>query len=806
MLVKHYTVDFKICFFVLFLIFFGNSGILTAQAIIKNGSFETHKTGVYPKDITGALWYKYSELIKCIGFCVDHDLWPPVGEPSYCDVDEYGVKRGWYWATRNSSVDYFHLKGEGDAKSPLVGPIAGEMRYPYGYPSPNSLDSAFVGIRLTAMLNPTHRGTYFTKKEYLQSKLEQPLIGPMLCEVKFYVSRTRLVSTSITQMCVLFSDTAIVNPFEYTDDVWGWSRNLAYKTEEPIEYVTSAQICSDYPLDQSADINGYGGWQEIKGYLQVPAGETYNYITIGNFQDDYALTVDMYGGNLPTVIDYQFGYETYYFVDELSVRQVFSEEEIECNCYPVNYKFNIEKQAVPTDSSKCCYDFELRIPSKSVAAYFCDIRRFKIVQGTTVLIDSIIAYPYNYFNGYTVNGSFCLDDFNIEDNQFSLQLFTDADTLIQECTKDFTLNCFCVCSDMSDMINRPGGPKFQLQKVDSSESGRCCWDIIMTNSSATDSNACKFDLSNKYLIIDSDVPTLSYDFFYDEFTLTNQTPFNKILQAPPNFILDFGESKRIGTICSKGIPSINNEIELNFVFSNSPSSHDSVKCTTALKRTLSCDSVVACCDLFEIVVDSIYHFQIDSISSYCGAFFSLDYNNTPTYCNFDDSLMVVISNETMQMAWFGSIFKLSDAFTFPIPISPMVFFDGYTEFCIKFTNLRTNDTCTKCIILDCDEIGTSGPQHDLHRNIPDNLESDDIKIIPNPTDDIIDIYFNSKENSDSEISIYSLMGEEMLTKTIKVRKGKNSTRLSTIDLPPTLYYLKIDIDGKIMTKPVMVAR
>jgi hypothetical protein len=499
MLLKYLSFNLKISkfFFVLFLILFSNFGILKAQSSVKNGSFEKHKTSVYPIDITGALWYPNNQLMKCIGDCQNINKWPPIGFSSYCDEEPSLLySGGWYWATKNGSVDYFHLKGVGDAKSPLVGPMGGgEMRYPYGYPSPDGLDSAFVGIRLRVRLNPSHKGTYFTDKEYLQSKLKEPMIGPDLYEVKFYVSRTRLVTTSITQMCALFSDTAIVNPFENNTKMQ-WGKNLAYKTQQPTEYVTSAQICSDFPLDQSADVNGYGGWQEIKGYLQVPQGVTYNYITIGNFQDDYALTVDMYGGNLPPVIDHQFGYEIYYFVDELSIKKkVDSNEVYDCTCKSINYEFDIEKQAAPTDSTKCCYDFKLRIPSKVVASYFCDVRRFKILQGTTVIYDSIAPYPYNYFNGYHVNGSFCIDDFPVENNKFTIQLFTDTDSLMLECTKDFTLNCFCVCSDMSEMFNLPGGPKLHIQKVDSSASGRCCWDIMLTNS-ASDSSACKFDLSN----------------------------------------------------------------------------------------------------------------------------------------------------------------------------------------------------------------------------------------------------------------------------------------------------------------------
>ncbi len=782
---------------------------LASQQIVRDGSFEFPKNNMYPIKLTGSNFYEINELMKCIGFCsmTVNFTWPPVGRPCYCDYKDdldnwFG---GWYWATSHGSPDYFHRNGDGSAKSPNVSVIFGaqpEKRYPYGYPAYNNKDSAFTGIRIGQLIPPKtgdgyEKGTFLSYKEYIQSRLLIPLVGPALYKVKFYVSKSQRRHFPLKQICAFFSDTIIVNPFTAKDTAW--TVNLAYNDTKPIHYITEAQICSKDSLYQSADVNGLGGWQEISGILEVPEGITYNYVTIGNFEDDYDLSA--------SVNEYKStwtrnNYERYYFIDNLTIIPYDSTEPEPCICKPYSYDFQIERQSVPEDSTKCCYDFRINIPNRYSHIGHCGISRIKILHDQSLILDTTASYHPYVFNGTIVNSSFCLDNFDSENNKFTIQLFSDNDSLLSECIREFKLNCLCDCSDLESMTNNPSGINFYLQKVDSSSTGDCCWDIMINNSS--DSSACKLDLSNKYLIVDSDVPSFSYDFYPDEFALTQQTPFNKFFQAPSDFILNFGESKRIGTICSKGIPAMFNEIELNFVFSSTTSSHDSVKCATVLTQKLSCDSVESCCDIYTIVVDSLYRFPIDSSNHYCGVYLKLDYKNTPDYCNFDDSLSVVVSNHTDGIAWLGSTLKLSEIAHFPAPISPLIFFDGITELCVHITNLRTNEVCEKCILMFCDNIIPGEPLQ--KGSIDTHLKNDEIKIVPNPTDDWIDIYFNSEVASESKLAIYSLMGEEMLTKTIKVREGKNSTRLSTIDLPPSQYYLKINIEGKIMTQSVMVAR
>lgn len=181
----------------------------------------------------------------------------PIYPSNNCDYDiNITSLGGWYWATRNGSADYFHRNGTGEAKSPDVTVFFGgfpEKRYPYGYPSSYIPDSAFAGIRIiqNRPAKADHhyvKGTFNSYKEYIQSRLNHPLLGNAVYSVKFYVSKTQKKHLPIKQICALFSETAIVNPF--TSDGTGWSNNLAFNDSKPIQYITEAQICSHTYLDK----------------------------------------------------------------------------------------------------------------------------------------------------------------------------------------------------------------------------------------------------------------------------------------------------------------------------------------------------------------------------------------------------------------------------------------------------------------------------------------------------------------------------------------------------------------------------
>ncbi|MBS4001005.1 MAG: hypothetical protein KGZ71_11045 [Desulfobulbaceae bacterium] len=72
--------------------------------------------------------------------------------------------------------------------------------------------------------------------------------------------------------------------------------------------------------------------------------------------------------------------------------------------------------------------------------------------------------------------------------------------------------------------------------------------------------------------------------------------------------------------------------------------------------------------------------------------------------------------------------------------------------------------------------------------------------------DWIDIYFNSETEATGIIKLYTISGDEILNKSTKVRKGKNSARISTLDFLVGMYLLVVDIDGRILSGTISVAR
>ncbi|HRP01693.1 MAG TPA: hypothetical protein PLE30_03495 [Candidatus Kapabacteria bacterium] len=197
------------------------------NSIVRNGSFEKHKPGQYPIHTTPHIGYKKNQLMKCIGFCKSSDIdfgWPPTSPSMGCDDNDANSPSydgGWYWATNEASPDYFHLNGVGVAKSPYISAYKidkhtykWENRYPYGYRmyGPNYFDSAFVGIRFDVRypdFRNYHNPKFTNYKEYIQSRLSIPLVGPSKYHVKFFVSKSKHSIPSIKKLGAYFSDTAI---------------------------------------------------------------------------------------------------------------------------------------------------------------------------------------------------------------------------------------------------------------------------------------------------------------------------------------------------------------------------------------------------------------------------------------------------------------------------------------------------------------------------------------------------------------------------------------------------------------------
>ncbi len=74
-----------------------------------------------------------------------------------------------------------------------------------------------------------------------------------------------------------------------------------------------------------------------------------------------------------------------------------------------------------------------------------------------------------------------------------------------------------------------------------------------------------------------------------------------------------------------------------------------------------------------------------------------------------------------------------------------------------------------------------------------------IKVFPNPTNDFVNIEFDSKQNTISTISIIDLSGKVLITKKIA-----DNIQLNTKGLKNGIYMLKIEINNNVITKKIII--
>lgn len=795
---------------------------------IRNGSFEFHKVNTYPIDVTGAPDYHINQLMKCIGFCNEEIFpfgWTPVGSPLYCEQNQYYAAPrdgGWYWATKNASPDYFHIRGTYGAKIPLVytyvgppplHPRLGEYRFPYGYGRPlnERYDSAFTGIRMYARNNEQNIFTGY--KEYIQSKLATPITGPAVFEVKFYVSRSNY-SPAIKKIGALFTDAAYVNPGVSEQPEWAW--NLYKTNTNPKEYLTNPQICSDVLLNQKADDEGYGGWQEVSGLLKVPLGVTYNYITIGNFQSDMDLYNDVY-----PAIDWPYNpyeYQLYYFIDAISI---VAKEFSSCRCDKSFVDVEITKQSEPEDTTKCCYDYNITIPQAIVSGAVCSISKIELSKNGTLYIER--TSEEGDFNGEIVSGSFCVDKFNTSDNMFTLKLYEKVGNeyvLHPTCSRNIPLNCKCDCSNLTNYPYPDNKPTFRLVKVDSEEDGNCCWDVVLENPQTNDSSSCEFNLSEMKLLpmINNSMIFQSYSKFAGDFPLD---PDHKYWEFPDNFILKPGDKVTIGRICSNGIPSrdpINyNDVEIKLVMSNTGSPTIGV-CNTVLSANLSCDSIGICCDAWDLSAEVQRVLLIGQLGpkSSCLATIKFWFNHAVKYCDYDAPLQLQIYDSLTGSNIYQYNFALKGMYMPMLPV-PMIPFSGTKTICMRVINQLTNDTCLKCITLNCPnydttagdpsdifDLGVSNWKFGVNDNLPyDYGNNESIRVYPNPFESYCIVEFISGKDLKGEITLQDNLGKEIVTQSVNTVEGVNSIKFENLNLTTGLYFITVKLPDRYDAKQVI---
>ena len=96
---------------------------------------------------------------------------------------------------------------------------------------------------------------------------------------------------------------------------------------------------------------------------------------------------------------------------------------------------------------------------------------------------------------------------------------------------------------------------------------------------------------------------------------------------------------------------------------------------------------------------------------------------------------------------------------------------------------------------------TNFPNHDLFSQVLSVKEQEDfkLKLYPNPSKDYINISF--PEPNDYHIAIYDIMGKELMRKT---EFHSEITTVNTSELPKGVYFIKIELNAKILTKKIII--
>jgi hypothetical protein len=190
----------------------------------------------------------------------------------------------------------------------------------------------------------------------------------------------------------------------------------------------------------------------------------------------------------------------------------------------------------------------------------------------------------------------------------------------------------------------------------------------------------------------------------------------------------------------------------------------------------------------------------------------LYYNNTSEYCDADDIYEVKITNNQNSFN-LGAEFKLKDITSGPINISPFMLIDDSINICVTIVNRRTLDTCHRCKSFYCiphiitpsiksednDVLLKSSSYLDSH---PDEF----FDVIPNPVENKFDIIFKDDKVEDCSASLNDNLGNMLMTNSFTSQKGMNRFTFNNINASSGMYYINLNVSGKLYSKKVMILK
>ena len=159
----------------------------------------------------------------------------------------------------------------------------------WGYQNAHS-GNAYAG--LFASMNDTSMGIY-NYREYVEVKLDSALTGGVKYFVSFYLSLSDSMNFATDRIGAYFSNDTVKN-----DSLYGY---MLYQTAQ-VENPSGSFLTNKFT------------WTKISGSFIATGGE--QFLTIGNFHNDFNTNTTPVGGASPVLADWAGGY---YYLDDVCV-------------------------------------------------------------------------------------------------------------------------------------------------------------------------------------------------------------------------------------------------------------------------------------------------------------------------------------------------------------------------------------------------------------------------------------------------------------------------------------------------------
>ena len=87
-----------------------------------------------------------------------------------------------------------------------------------------------------------------------------------------------------------------------------------------------------------------------------------------------------------------------------------------------------------------------------------------------------------------------------------------------------------------------------------------------------------------------------------------------------------------------------------------------------------------------------------------------------------------------------------------------------------------------------------------------NSKFEFLNSFPNPANSTATIRFNSPKSTIAKLSVFNTLGKAVITKSIDTKQGENDFNLSVKDLSSGIYIYSLELEGKTITKKLIVSK